>query len=254
METPVVLIHGTNAGPWTMSNFAEYFDRKGFQCHAPAYRYHDRFPSKETSTLLVNLSISDYVEDIVRYVETLDTPPILVGHSLGGIVAQKLAVRGLARAIVLLNGSVNWGVLPTTDEERALCRMLMSAGPFWEDVLLPDFPSMAKYSLNKLKPKEQRQVFEQLGPESGRVMFELFFWLFDENKTTQIDYDQTTCPVLMVSGSEDLAIPPSTAHIVADRYGTKATFHEAVGFGHCLMLEPEWEKIAEICAEWMARQ
>jgi pimeloyl-ACP methyl ester carboxylesterase len=186
MDTPIVFVHGTNAGPWTMANFSGHFEALGYRCLSPAYRHHDRPPSAETTARLVGTSIADYVDDIAAAVATLDRPPILVGHSLGGIVAQKLAARGLARAIVLLNGSVNWGVLPTTDAERALGRMLMSAGRFWESTLLPDFETMAKYGLNRLEPGEQRRVFDRLGPESGRVMFELFFWMFDENETTRI--------------------------------------------------------------------
>ena len=254
MDIPVVLIHGTNAGPWTMSNFSEYFEEKGFCCHSPAFRHHDRQPSDETSALLVETSIADYVEDIAGFVETLDTAPILVGHSLGGVVAQKLAARGLAHAIVLLNGSVNWGILPTTDQECELGRMFMSAGRFWEGTVLPDFETMSKFGFNKLDPSERRRIFDRLGPESGRVMFELFFWIFDEKQTTKIDYDTISCPVLMVSGSEDLAIPPSTARLIAERHGSGTTFHEAKGFGHYLTLEPEWMKIAEICAEWMVAQ
>jgi len=252
MDAPVVLIHGTNAGPWTMTNFKEHFEGLGWQCHSPAYRHHDRPPSEETSKLLVGLSIADYVDDIAAAIAPLKTPPILVGHSLGGVVAQKLAAKGLARAIVLLNGSVNWGVLPTTDQERALGKMFMSAGRFWEATLLPDFDTMAKFGLNMVAPEEQRPVFDKLGPESGRVMFELFFWIFDENQTTKIDYDKVTCPVLMVSGTEDLAIPPSTSRVIAERHGSRATFHEAKGFGHYLTLEPEWKSIAALCADWMA--
>jgi non-heme chloroperoxidase len=252
MHAPVVLIHGTNAGPWTMANFRTHFETHGWQCHSPAYRHHDKPLSKESSTLLVGLSIADYVEDIAAAVATLEGPPILVGHSLGGVVAQKLAARGLARAIVLLNGSVNWGILPTTEQERALGKMFMSAGRFWETTLLPDFETMAKFGLNMLAPEEQRRVFNRLGPESGRVMFELFFWIFDENQTTKIDYDKVTCPVLMVSGTEDLAIPPSTSRVIAERHGRHASFYEAKSFGHYLTLEPNWRSVAELCAGWMA--
>ncbi len=252
MDTTVVLIHGTNAGPWTMSNFARHFEQRGFLCHSPAYRHHDK-PHSEETKLLAGISIADYVEDIAAFVKALDGPPILVGHSLGGLVAQKLAARGLADAIVLLNGSVNWGVLPTTDQERALGKMFMSAGAFWEGTLLPDFETMAKFGLNKLDPTEQRRVFDRLGPESGRVMFELFFWIFDDNQTTKIDYEAVTCPVLMVSGSDDLAIPPSTSRLIAERHGPRVTFHEARGFGHYLTLEPQWKEIAEICADWITK-
>ncbi|WP_428357603.1 alpha/beta hydrolase [Methyloprofundus sp.] len=254
MDTSVVLIHGTNAGPWTMSKFSRYFEQRGFRCYSPAYRHHDKQPSEQTSALLAETSIADYVDDIVEFVETLDTAPILVGHSLGGVIAQKVATMGLARAIVLLNSSVNWGILPTTDQERALGKMFMRAGSFWQGTLLPDFDTMAKFGLNKLDANEQRRVFDRLLPESGRVMFELFFWIFDENQTTKIDYDSVTCPVLMVSGADDLAIPPSTARLIADQYGARATFHEAEGFGHYLTLEPEWKKIAELCSNWMNEQ
>ena len=235
-----------------MANFRTHFETLGWKCHSPAYRHHDEPLSEESSKRLVGLSIADYVEDIAAAVARLDTQPILIGHSLGGIVVQKLAARGLARAIVLLNGSVNWGILPTTNQERSLGKMFMSAGRFWETSLLPDFETMAKYGLNMLAPEEQHRVFDRLGPESGRVMFELFFWIFDENQTTRIDYDKVTCPVLMVSGTEDLAIPPSTSRLIAERHGRYASFHEAKGFGHYLTLEPNWKSIAELCAGWMA--
>ena len=254
METPIVFIHGTNAGPWTMANFAEYFADRGFACHCPAYRHHDPSPSRENAALIKGLSIADYVKDIASFVETLPGRPILVGHSLGGIVAQKVASRCMASAVVLLNGSVTWGVLPTTDEERELVKMFISAGAFWEETLLPDFETMARYGLNKLASDEQQRVFDRLGPESGRVMFELFLWMFDNNQTTKIDYDAVDCPVLVVSGTDDLAVPPTTSRLIAERYGERATFHEASGYGHYLTLEPEWKTIAEFCADWIDQQ
>ena len=141
--------------------------------------------------------------------------------------------------------------MPTTNGECDLGKMFLSAGRFWETTLLPDFKTMAEFGLNKLDSEEQQRVFKRLLPESGRVMFELFFWIFDQNQTTKIDYEHITCPVLMVSGSEDQAIPPSTARSIAEKHGPKTTFFEAEGFGHYLMLEPKWEKIAEACVEWI---
>ena len=251
IDTPIVLIHGTNAGPWTMATFAEFYGARGFVCHSPAFRHHDPSPSPDRKSLIRGLSIADYVDDIASYVTTLDAQPILIGHSLGGLIAQKLAARGLASAIVLLNGSVNWGVLPTTDPERELAMRLISAGAFWEETLLPDFETMAHFGLNKLASSEQRPVFERLGPESGRVMFELFLWMFDNIQTTRINYDAINCPVLMISGSEDRAIPPSTSRLIAARHGADTTFHEASGHGHYLTLEPGWREIAALCLDWI---
>lgn len=247
---PILLIHGTNAGPWTMANLAGHFAAEGYTVRCPAYRHHDPRPSPEDADRLTNLSIADYVDDIAAVAATLNENPIIVGHSLGGIVAQKLAAQGLASAIVLLNGSVNSGTLPTTDKERSLARSLMSAGPFWETALLPDFETMAEFGLNKLPEVERRAVFERLGPESGRVLFELFFWMFDCNRTTVIDYDAIRCPVLCVSGSDDLAIPPSTARLIAKRHH-HATFREVEGFGHYMQLEPRWRDVAILVSDWL---
>lgn len=100
MNAPVVLIHGTSAGPWTMANFRTHCETLGWECHSPAYRHHDKPPSEESSRLLVGLSIADYVEDVAEAVAKLDARPILVGHSLSGVVAQKLAARGAAASHV----------------------------------------------------------------------------------------------------------------------------------------------------------
>ncbi len=247
---PVVFIHGTNAGPWTMRNFRAHFEAAGFACHSPAYRYHDPTPSRTEPEALVGLGIADYVDDIADAISGLAERPILIGHSLGGVVAQKLAARNMASACVLLNSSVVNGVLPTTREERSLGKAFMGAGAFWETTMLPDFETMATFGLNKLPEREQHTVFDQLGPESGRVLFELFFWMFDENQTTRIDFDAIDCPVLFISGSEDLAIPPSTARVTASRH-RHADFHEAEGFGHYLMLEPNWREIATLAEAWI---
>lgn len=232
-----------------MENLAGHFRAEGHTVQVPAYRHHDPSPTEANSTNLVGVSIADYVEDIAATISP-DDKPVIIGHSLGGVIAQKLAARGLASAIVMLNGSVNWGILPTTDEERALFRGLMSAGPFWETTLLPDFQTMAKYGLNKLPEADQRAVFDKLGPESGRVLFELFFWMFDDNETTRIDYDAIDCPVLSISGSDDLAIPPSTSRLIAAKH-KNATFHEVNGFGHCMQFEPRWREIATLITGWL---
>lgn len=129
--TPIVVIHGTNTGPWTMANLAAHVTAEGYTVRCPMYRYHDPSPSPADAQHLMGLGIADDVDDIAAAVAALDRKPVLIGHSLGGILAQELAARDMACAIVLLNGSVNSGTLPTTDDERALAKTLMSPGSFW---------------------------------------------------------------------------------------------------------------------------
>ncbi|MFA3918238.1 alpha/beta hydrolase [Ruegeria hyattellae] len=250
-DAPVVFLHGTNGGPWTMENFSRYFEAQGYACHAPAYRFHDMPPSEARDAVLKGLSIADYVDDLSAFIETLDQPPVLVGHSLGGLVAQLLAAKGLARSAVLLNSSIINGTLPTTERERRLGKLFISAGAFWEETPGQDFDLLADFGLNTLPETLQHQLYDRLDTESGRVLFEFVFWMYDENQTTKVDIDAVTCPLLFLSGSEDRAVPPSTARAMAARYGDRAQFAEIEGACHYMQFDDGWEKTAQHCIDWL---
>ena len=253
MGNPVVLIHGAFAGPWSMENFTGFFRARGWDCHAPALRFHGGDPSAEPDPAFAQTSILDYTEDLAEFIATLESPPIVAGHAVGGLIAQKLAARGLARGVVLLNSNVPWGLLPLTDDQRAVAKGLMSAGAFWEQPMRVDFDLIADFALNKLDPAAQRAVFDRLGPESGRVVFEMFFWMFDDARAIEVDFDQVECPILVVTGAEDRAVPSVVARQIAACYGDRATLLEAPDHAHFIMMEPGWEQVAAGCAEWMER-
>ena len=228
MRPPVVLIHGAFAGPWCLENFTAFLQARGWTCHVPALRYHDQDPKADANPALAKTSIEDYTDDLAAFVGTLDARPIVLGHAIGAVIAQKLAAQGLAQAIVLINSNVPWGVLPSTDDERAVAKGLMEAGSFWNTAMRVEFDLIAPYAFNKLDPSQQHAVFDRLGPESGTAIFEMFFWMFDDRRAVAVDFGKVTCPVLVLSGAEDRAVPPVTARKVAEKYGTRAEFHERV--------------------------
>lgn len=252
MEHPVILIHGAFAGPWCMDNLAGYFRGRGWTCHVPALRHHGDDPKTAPDPALATASIDDYTADLADFIEALETPPVILGHAVGGVIAQKLAAMSLAHTLVLLNPNVPWGVLPSTDDERAVARTLMEAGAFWNKPMPVEFDLIAPHALNKLDPDAQRALFERLRPESGRVMFEIFFWMFDDRRAVHVDFADVKCPVLIVSGAEDRTVSPITGRKIAEHYGSRATYYEAPGHAHFMILEPGWEDIAEYCADWMA--
>lgn len=250
-NVPIVLLHGTNAGPWTMEPFRRFFQEQGFDCHTPTYRHHDLPDGPERTAALTGVSISDYVEDIAGFLATLDKPPIVIGHSLGGLIAQLLNGRGLIAAGVLINSSIINGTVPTTEMERALGKMFMSAGTFWEMVPGQDFDLLATYGLNTMPSAQQHEICDRLQTESGQVLFELFFWMYDIHQATKVDFEQARAPLLFLSGSEDKVVPPTTARSMADRYGAQATFLQFGGRCHYMQLEEAWEEIAGASLEWI---
>ena len=252
MPKEVVFIHGAFAGPWCWDQYKSYFQDLGWTCHTPALRYHDVDPSDEPNPDLADTSIRDYADDIAAFVGELDSPPIIIGHAVGALIAQQVASRRPTSGLVLINPNAAWGMLPATDDERAVARTFMESGPFWKAPMRVAFDLIAPFAFNKLDGDTQKQVFSRLVPESGRVMFEMFFWMFDDNRTIAIDFDKVGCPVLVVAGEEDRAVRHAVGKEIAEKYGNKGSFLLAAGHAHFLFIEPGWEQIAKHCENWMS--
>ncbi|WP_170475903.1 alpha/beta hydrolase [Ruegeria arenilitoris] len=251
MAKEIVLIHGAFAGPWCMADYAGFFRDRGWTVHTPALRYHGGNPEAAPDPGLTDTSVMDYSNDIAQFVEGLDSKPVILGHAIAGVVAQQVASRGLASAIVLINPNAPWGTLPETDDERAVPRALMEGGAFWKQPMRVEFDLMAPFALNKMPEAQQHEVFDQLGAESGRVMFEMFFWMFDDDHAMKVDIEKVDCPVLIVSGTEDRAVNPNTCRALAKLYGDRATFLPVKNHAHFLFMEPGWEKPAGQIVDWL---
>ena len=227
------------------------FEAAGYPCHSLTYRYHDLPSGPDRDAKLVGVSIADFVEDARQEIERVGARPIVVGHSLGGVVAQLFAGEGAVRAGVLLNSSIVNGVLPTTDGERELGKLFISAGALWDQTPQKDLALRNAYGLNTLPEALQRDIHARLDSESGQVLFEFVFWMYDVNRTTRVDPRKVTCPLLFVSGTEDLAVATSTARVMADRYAT-AEVLAVDGACHYVQFDRQWPATASKALEWLS--
>jgi non-heme chloroperoxidase len=249
MGKDIVMLHGANAGGWCFDEFRQVFEGEGWTCHAPDLIGHGARKA-DAATVLRDVGIADYRAEMEALVKALPAPPVLLGHSMGAVIAQLLAAQGLARALILVSPAPRSGILPPTDPEKQLAKDLMSLGPFWTKVIDPVFDLAKIYTLNRLPEDEQRTVFDKFGPESGRALFELFFWMFDKTGVTMVDTDAVRCPVLCLSGSDDRIVSLATARASAEGY-KDATFWELEGHGHMVLIEPGAEEIARRIANWL---
>src|SRR4030042_3485272 len=102
MRGTVVMSHGMWCGSWPWDRYAAFLEGRGWRCLRPALRYHDADPRDPPDPRLGRTSILDYAEDLESLVRGLDAPPVLLGHSMGGLLGLLAAARGLAQAAVLL--------------------------------------------------------------------------------------------------------------------------------------------------------
>ncbi|MCF4166973.1 alpha/beta hydrolase [Zavarzinia compransoris] len=251
----MVLIHGAFCAGWAMENWAGAMTARGWNCHTPDLLHHDTPAHGRPHHNLGRTSLVDYADDLARLIKSLPEKPVLVGHSMGGLLAQMLASRGLARAIVLLAPSPPWGLIPSTDfEVLSAVGMVATLGVFWDGPIHPVYRVAADHTLNRLPRSERRATFERFVPESGRAVFEIMHWPWDLRRASRVEPWTVKCPVFAAAGSADRVNSARTVQRIAARYrdgDDHAVFRLYDGFSHWMLSEPGWHDMAADAADWL---
>lgn len=243
----IVMVHGAFCGGWCFERFREPFEAAGFEVIAPDLRGH---AAGAPSGGVVGVSMSDYAADIAGLCGSLAEPPVLLGHSMGGLVAQLAARRAAVRALVLLAPSPPWGVMGASLEEAATAFGVQFAGLFASGALEPDRGLMRAYSLDRMGKAEREAVVERLRPESAMAVRETLNWWLDPFMTTSVGPGAITAPSLVICGETDVVHSAATAKVVAARI--EAAFKMMPGMSHWLVGEPGWERVADAALSWLA--
>lgn len=244
MKAPVIMVHGAFCGGWTFDSFRRPFEAAGHAVSTPDLPGHGAGGSP------VGLSMADYARDIARRVEACPAPPVLIGHSLGGLAALMAASRAAVDRLILLAPSPPWGIQGASLEEAASAVSLYALGPYWLQAVPPDYGVVRRYSLDRLPREQRRALFARMTPESGRALWETLNWWLDPFMTTSAG--PVSAPVLAIAGGQDVVHPPATVRQTAARLG--GTFREFPSMSHWLPGEPGWEAVAQLCLDFIADQ
>lgn len=245
----VVMIHGAFCGAWVFDAWRALFAAQSYRVETPTLRHHDC--GKDPPESLGTTSLLDYAADLEELISSLRQPPILLGHSMGGLLAQLLAARHPVCALVLLAPSPPWGVLPSTPFEFASAHALMLTGDFWRKRLWPSQEIATANALDLVAPEDRARIAHRLVPESGLATFETMHWALDARRASEVDTRKVACPILCFSGARDRINPPATVRRIAQRYRGRALHEELAGHSHWLIGEPGWQAIAERTLAWL---
>ena len=245
----IILIHGMWSSGEYWGNYQEVLTERGYSCHAVTLRHHGGDPAAPPHPALGTTSLLDYAADLEAELRQMPEPPILIGHSMGGLLAQMMAARGLARAIVLLTPASPAGIIAI---RLSVIRSFSSAlirWAFWRKAHRQTFDEAVYSMLHLLPESERRTVYDSFGYESGRAAAEIGFWLFDRRRASRVDPAALTCPVLVIAGKEDRLTPAPVTRKVAQRY--QARYEELPGHAHLVVGEPGWEDVVTLAANWL---
>ena len=244
---PILMIPGAFCGGWVFDRFAAPLADAGRRAVAMDLPGHGPGAARDATA---GLSMSDYAKAAAAQAEALGAPPVLIGHSLGGLVALMAAMRTRTAGVILLAPSAPWGVSGSSLEEAASAVSLYTFGPYWAQAIEPEYTTFRSYSADRVNADERKAMFARMRPESGRALFETLNWWLDPFMTTAVNADRIAAPILAIAGERDAVHPPATVRETARRVG--AEYHVMPKMSHWLPGEPGADDVARLCLSWMS--
>jgi pimeloyl-ACP methyl ester carboxylesterase len=237
---PVLFVHGMWGGSWYLRNYLDAAAQSGWDAWAVNLRGHG---GSAAPGGLGRASLRDYVADVRRCLDHLGEA-VLVGHSMGGLIAQKAAEGGGVAAAVFLTSAAPRGIFglewPVLSRMTRYLPAMLAARPFTVSRAHADH-----LFLNGLTPEQREWAFPRFGAESGRAARELALG------GIAVDAAAVRCPTLVVGAALDRITPAGIERRIARRYG--AEYQEAARHAHMLMLEDGWEGPFKNVLAWTER-
>lgn len=258
---PVLFIHGMFGGAWQFAEWQRRFAALGHPSLAIDLRgHHGSRPVADIG----HVSMVEYVDDAIAAAREMAANPgqpagerahdavtalhamgmpVVVGHSMGGLIAQKLAEAGVVSAAVLLCAGPPRGI--SVASVRLLIRQTRHAPAIlFSRPLIPDRADAEALFLNHIPLAERDALLERMVPESGRAGRELSLG------SVAVNARSVHCPVLSAGARDDRFLLPRIARAIARKYD--CDYREYARHGHYIVGEPGWETVADDVASWIA--
>jgi pimeloyl-ACP methyl ester carboxylesterase len=243
---PLIFIHGGFAGAWCWEPyFLDWFAKQGWECHALSLRGHGQSDGHDD---IHQFGIDDFVADVVHVAGKLGDQPILIGHSMGGYVAQRYLESHAAMAAVLM------APVPATGLAGAgIVMAATNPALFWDVGLAHEFghrapsPAVLYEAVFGHRPDDGLSRYgNRFTDESHRAWADMCNAAFLDPSTIP------DIPIMVIGGDNDQLIPPAFIRSAARLLGTSADL--LPGLGHALMLEPGWDDVAGRIDGWLTAQ
>jgi len=241
---PFLFIHGAWHGAWCWDeHFLDFFAANGFHAVALSLRGHGNSPTEKR---LHRCSIADYLDDVNCVAESMQAAPVVIGHSLGGLIVQKYLETQAAPAGVLLASAPPKGLgAATVRLSRRFPAATFKSALRGDTMTLLNTPERSRESMfSPATPEhlvtEYTRRFQQ---ESRRaLLFDAILWKLPKPELV-------TAPMLVLGAENDGSF--TTAEVLATARAYDAECEVFSNMGHDMMLEPGWKLVAERIATWL---
>ncbi len=250
----IVFIHGMYMNSLCWEHWVAHFQAKGYTCLAPDWPGRNLpievLRKQHPDPALGQLTLSKVVNHYVDTINALDEKPIIIGHSMGGLIVQMLLQKGLAAAAIAIDSAPPMGVFTTKwsflkSNWPHITPFVAQGSPIAMTFERFQYTFVNDYSLAEQKAAYDRYVV----PESRRVP--------RESLMASIDFKKPHAPLLLVAGAADHIIPASLNKSNQMKYKSETSvtdFKEFAGRTHFIVGQKNWQEVADYILVWLAKQ
>jgi pimeloyl-ACP methyl ester carboxylesterase len=237
----VLFAHGVMCDHTFFDSWVSWFSRAGFDAYAVSRRGRQGQPPVDSR----GVTFADFLDDTCIAAQQLPRPLLLVGHSLGGILALKAAELGACDALALLAPVPPRGVLPLVGLRHLPPQLAQLTTVLMGGTFNPSFRQASAMFMGRIPAAQRRDLYRRYTPDSGLALRSTYL------PGISVDPARLTIPLICLVGAEDATIPPRIVAKVAKRYGGEC--RTLLGHAHELVAEPGWEDVAAIIGAWAER-
>lgn len=257
-QIPLILIHGAwlSAGSW--EKYADYFAKRGFDVSAPEWprKHGDVEELRETAEAFAGLGVQEIVDHYAGLIGALDQPPVLIGHSYGGLFVELLLDRGLGRAGVAMSPAPPKGILKLPLSTLKAASPALAHPSKWHGVVTLTLEEFTYAFVNTFSEEEAAAAYERYAvPETGQIFYEGGFANFHLHPATEVHFNKgDRAPLLLVGAAEDHTVPASLTKAQFKHYEHSPATTEYVEFEgrpHFHMVAPDWQEVAVAVDSWL---
>jgi pimeloyl-ACP methyl ester carboxylesterase len=254
MAPHVIFIHGMYLNAQSWQPWVERFTSAGFSCGAPSWPYHDGDPHTLRTVVdprLGTLTFGEVADHLRGVIDALPERPVLVGHSIGGLLVQRLVNDGYARAGVAISSAPPQGVISLSPHFLRANFPHINPLAGNKPVLMTRERFHYTFS-NTLTRLASEEIFDALVvPESRNVPRSTL------GRSAKIDFAAEHVPLLFLTGTQDHLTPVAMVRRNASKYKAgsgQVDFQEYDGRSHYICGEPGWEEVADAALTWLSAQ
>jgi len=256
--TPVVFVHGLwlHASSW--QPWVELFNAAGYEAIAPGWPGDSDTvqATRDNADAVANYGVEQVTGYFADIISELPARPIVIGHSFGGLIVEKLLGDGHAAAGVAIDAAPIKGVLPVPISAlRAAFPALHNPANLHRAVSLT--PEQFQYAFgNALKPDEAEELYERWTiPSPARPLFQAATANLNPHAQTKVDVrNEDRGPLLLTMGGMDHTVPEAISKSTYKQYRKSSALTEIKEFedrGHSLTIDSGWRDVADSVLEWM---